>query len=121
MDVITLEAVDNQSFTFTGDSQRYLINLRTIDDTLYMDVTMNGASIISGAQCLPGQMVVPYAYLEGDGGNFIFNTTSGNNPQAANFGSSDTLLYVTAAEMAVARADNASAVTAITLTSSQAA
>lgn len=100
---IDLQAIPNQSLQFLGDGQQYDISLRTIDDCTYMDVTMNGVELITSVKCLPGQVVVPYPYLEGAGGNFIFNTASGNNPFYTNFGAGDTLLYATNAELASAR------------------
>lgn len=100
---IDLQAIPNQRIQFVGDGQQYDISLRTIDDLTYVDVTMNGTVLITAAVCVPQQLIVPYAYLEGDGGNFVFETTSGNYPNYANFGSGDVLLYATNAELATLR------------------
>lgn len=104
MNIIDLEATPNQSVTFAADGQQYNLTIRSVGDRVYMDVTMNGAVVATALKCLVGQIIMPYSYLEGGvGGNFIFNTTSGNDPQYANFGSSDILLYASVAELASVR------------------
>lgn len=118
---ITLQPIASQDLTFVADNQQYEITIRANDDIMFMDVTMNGAVVITECPCLVGQAVIPYSYLEGAGGNFIFTTASGGNPQYANFGGPDVLLYATNAEMATARALNAAALTAVTLLPNQAA
>lgn len=100
---IELQAIPNQKFNFLGDGQQYTIALRTVQDMTFMDVAMNGSTLITSCKCLPGQMVIPYDYLEGEGGNFFFQTASGNNPQYANFGGADVLLYASNAELAAVR------------------
>lgn len=86
------------------DNVSYDITLRDGGDILLMDVTANGVTVATSLPCIAGQLVMPYRYLEGAGGNFVFVTTSGNNPQSVNLGASDVLLYATAAELAAARA-----------------
>ena len=118
---ITLEATPKQNPQFIGDGQQY--NIRVWfdgDDTMFMDVTMNGAVVASSCPCLVGQMVIPYEYLEGDGGNFFFTTATGDNPNYLNFGAGDVLLYASNAEMASARASIAANAQTIALASNQA-
>jgi hypothetical protein len=104
MFTIDLKPIPNQRAQFVADGQQYDIRVFAIDDLMYMDVSLNGTTVITSCQCLAGQQVVPYDYLEALGGNFIFNTASGSNPQYANFGGADILLYATNAELAGARA-----------------
>lgn len=100
---IDLQPIPNQRIQFAGDGQQYDIDLRTIDDVTYMDVSMNGTVLISSAPCIPQQLIVPYAYLEGAGGNFVFETMNDNYPNYKNFGAGDVLLYATNAELATLR------------------
>jgi len=120
MQTIDLEVTPSQAVTFVADNQQYNVTVRSNDDMTFMDVSINGAVVATQLPCIVGQIVMPYEYLEGDGGNFIFTTASGDNPQYANFGSSDVLLYISNAELAAARAANAAAVTTITLAPNQA-
>lgn len=118
---IDLQAIAKQDIKFVADGQQYELRVWFDgDDMMFMDVTINGAVVASSCACIVGQMVMPYAYLEGAGGNFFFTTASGNNPSYLNFGAGDVLLYASAAEMAQARALNVAAATAITLASNQA-
>lgn len=117
---VTLQAIPNQEVQFVADGQQYDITIRANDDVMFMDVSMNGAVVGTQYLCLVNQMVMPYPYLEGAGGNFIFTTASGENPQYANFTGPDVLLYATNAEMAQQRAANLAAATAITLLPGQA-
>lgn len=119
---ITLQAIPSQRTQFVADGQQYDIRVWFDGlDMMFMDVTINNVLVVSSCPCLVGQMVIPYSYLEGDGGNFIWNTVSGDYPNYDNFGAGDTLLYASAAEMAQARATNAANALAITLASNQAA
>lgn len=102
---ITLQAVPRQETEFYADSQQYDIRIWWDgQDMMFMDISINGTTVASACPCLTGAMVIPYEYLEGDGGNFFWSTASGENPQYANFDSTDVLLYATNAEMATARA-----------------
>lgn len=120
MQILTLPPKPNYEFSFVADGQQYDVTLRANDDMMFMDVSMNGVVVGTQFPCLAGQVVIPYSYLEGAGGNFIFDTASGDNPQYLNFGGPDTLLYASNAELASARAANAAAAATITLASNQA-
>lgn len=118
---ITLQAIPKQETEFYADSQQYDIRIWWDgQDKMYMDVTLNGTLIAASCPCLAGAMVIPYEYLEGAGGNFFWTTASGENPQYANFGSADVLLYATNAEMATGRATIAANAQTIALASNQA-
>jgi hypothetical protein len=99
MDTIDLQAIPNQSVNFVEDGQQYNLSFRAIGDTMYVDIAMNGATIVTAIPCIANEPLIPYQYLEGDGGNFLFVTASGDNPQYDNFGSNDILMYVSAAEL----------------------
>lgn len=101
---ISLQPIPGYRTQFVADGQNYDIRIKALDDLPVMDVTRNGTLIASSLPCLIGQTVLPYRYMEGDGGNFVWSTASGNNPQFPLFGTQDILLYATAAEMASIRA-----------------
>ena len=118
---VTLQAMPNQTTSFIADGQQY--NIRVWfdgDDMMFMDVTVNSVLVAASCPCLVGQMVIPYAYLEGAGGNFFWTTASGDNPNYENFGASDVLLYASNAEMATARETIADTAQSIALAPNQA-
>lgn len=118
---IGLEAEASQRVKFLADGQAYDIRIWFDgDDMMFMDVTINGVLVAPSCPCIVGQMVLPFAYLEGAGGNFFFTTASGNNPIYTNFGAGDVLLYASHAELATERAAIKAAATAITLAPNQA-
>lgn len=93
----------NFEFTVTLEQNKYDIAIRTIGDRTYMSVDCNGADVIDGVLCVPGAIVLPYAYLEGQGGNFVWVTANDNYPNWNNFGTTDFLLYISVAELASLR------------------
>jgi hypothetical protein len=103
MQIITLQAIPNQTFAVTIDQTRYAITLRTIGDETYASITMNGTDLIDGVKCQPNQPIMPYPYLENGGGNFSFYTQNDEYPYYENFGSTHFLLYASAAELAALR------------------
>lgn len=118
---IALQAIPKYRTQFIADGQQYDIRIWFDgDDMMFMDVTMNGVVLITSCPCIVGQMVIPFSYLEGDGGNFVWTTASGDNPNYQNFGAGDVLLYASNAEMAAARAANAADLVTVTLASNQA-
>lgn len=104
MQQIPLQAIPNQNFTTTLDSQLYDITLVTDSlDNVYATILLNGEKVISGQRCLAGRPLIPYAYLEGDGGNFTFATLGDLNPASENFNNTDILWYVSNAELLALR------------------
>lgn len=104
MDFIPLENTPNQEFPITLDNNLYTLGFRTIGDLTYMDLDINGTVVISGMRCPPNQPLIPYQYLEGSGGNFIFVTQLGAYPNFTEFGITQNLVYASAAELAALRA-----------------
>jgi hypothetical protein len=103
MQNIPLQVTPNQSFPITLDNTLYTITLRTIGDLTYLDVDINGVSVVSGLRCTPNVPLIPYRYMEGAGGNFAF-ATSGEYPNYEQFGVTQLLIYATVAELAALRA-----------------
>ena len=101
---ITLQATPKQNPQFYADGQQYNIRVWWDGaDMMFLDVTINGTVVATSLPCIVGQMVMPYAFMEGAGGNFFWQTASGDNPIYTNFGTNDILLYASAAEMAAVR------------------
>ena len=64
----------------------------------------DGQAIVDSVRCAPMIPLIPYAYLEGDAGNFCFTTQDDAYAHYSRFGGQDILHYMTAAELAAIRA-----------------
>lgn len=104
MQLIPLQNTPNQSFPITLDNNLYTITLRTIGDLTYLDVGINGVTVLSGLRCPANQPLIPYQYLENGGGNFAFFTPNGVYPNYLEFGVTQDFIYASAAELAALRA-----------------
>ena len=103
---ISLLNQPNQELSFSfDDKQRYVVKLNALstDDSGYgimaATIDLNETRIISGVTVFPESLVIPYPYLEGDGGNLIFTSIDDNNIWYSLFNSSQNLYYLTADEV----------------------
>lgn len=98
-DVPLIQAA-NQSFTMRSDSARFEVSLRDCQTCMAVDITRDGERIVSGHRALPLSPLIPFQYLEGDAGNFYFDTgETGELPDWRKFGTLHFLLFATAAEI----------------------
>lgn len=102
---IPLENVSNQSLSIQIDDIRYYIRFRDIGGMMSADMSIDDQLIFEGVRVVGGYPLIPYKYLEGDGGNFIFLTELGDIVYWDRFGITQSLLYFSAEELAVIRAD----------------
>lgn len=102
---IPLEVIPNQSLSIQLDEVRYGIRLRDIGGMMSADISIDDQLIIEGLRVVGGFPLIPYKYLEGDGGNFIFLTELGDLVYWDQFGITQSLLYFSAEELEVIRAD----------------
>lgn len=79
------------------------MRLTTGAGILAVGLDRNGVALLRGARALSGEPVIPYAHLQT--GNFIFVTLNGEAPWYSQFGVSQTLVYLDAAEIAALSAD----------------
>lgn len=100
---LPLDAIPNQSLSIRLDDRRYVITLRDIGDMMAVTIERDDVTLISGVRACAGSPLIPYPYLMGDAGNFIFtNTVPGNAPRWEYFGAACFLLYLSAADLEVA-------------------
>ena len=101
--IINLEAIPNQSLSIQLDSFRYGIRLRDISGMMAVDISINDELIIEGQRVVGGFPLIPYQYLEENGGNFVFLTELGDIVYWDQFGISQSLLYYTPEELEIVR------------------
>lgn len=95
---IELQQAPNQSFSIDIDGVTFDITLKTASYTV-ADVYIGSDLVISGVRVMPYRPIVPYEYLEQGAGNFFFVTDNGEYPSYSEFGMTQSLVYLTAAEV----------------------
>lgn len=98
MRVIPLARVANQSFTLTLDNVRWGVSVKEARGVMCADVTRDGVTLVRGSRLAAGEAVIPYRYLQT--ANFIFVTIDDELPAWRQFGVSQTMVYLTADEIA---------------------
>lgn len=97
MQLISLSAIANQSFTVQLDSNIYEMTLNEINGLMAATLTINGTVVISGTRLVPETPILPYRYQEN--GNFILFTEEDEYPYYTEFGVTQYLLYLSQAEI----------------------
>lgn len=95
---IALQQTPNQSFSLDVDGLTFDITLKTATYTV-ADVYIGNELIISGTRVMPYRPIVPYEYLLQEAGNFFFITEDGEYPMYDQFGTTQSLVYLTADEV----------------------
>ena len=88
----------NQDFDVTIDeiNNNFHIYLQTINNLLYLTVSVNDVQIGDPFVCYPNQPVIPYPYIaEQIGGNLIFTCEEDNYPYYENFNVTCRLYFYT--------------------------
>jgi hypothetical protein len=96
---IPLQAVANQSLTVTLEGSRFALTLKETHGVMALDVERDGVELLRGHRIVPAAPLLPYRFLQ-DGGNFVLLTENDELPYYTQFGFSQQLVYLTAAEVA---------------------
>ncbi len=95
---IPLAAIPNQSLSIQLDTRRYEITLKAAENIMAITIKRNEILLVQGKRCTPHVLLLP-SYQEDNAGNFVFETKDGDYPDYRKFDSTQSLLYVTAAEL----------------------
>lgn len=98
MRVVPLANIPNQVFTVTLDGARWVLAIKEANAVMVADVSLDGTVLLSGTRVLAGEALIPYRFLQH--GNFLALTSGDNLPWWSQFGVSQVLVYLSAAEMA---------------------
>lgn len=97
MRTIPIVATPNQSLSIRVDNIRLVLRIKEASGVMVADLERDGEIIISGTRVLAGEPIIPYRYLED--GNFLLLTINDELPDWNAFGASQSLVYMTAAEV----------------------
>ena len=100
---IPLNPVPNQSFTVTLDNNNWGITIKTVDFLTVVSLTLNNMDVVDSAHAVAGALIIPAQYLEQNSGNFFFTTAEQQIPFYNQFGLTQSLLYISASELAAFR------------------
>ncbi len=100
---LPLQAIANQAFSVLLDEQSYRVALNKTQGVMSATISINDEVIVSGSRVFADVPLIPYFYLEGDGGNFLFSTEADAIPDFEQFDVTQFLFYLTAAEVESAR------------------
>lgn len=98
MRTIPIAAVPSQSLSIRVDNVRIVLRIKEANGVMIADVERDNTAVISGTRVLAGEPIIPYRYLEE--GNFLVLTIDDELPDWREFGISQSLIYITADEVA---------------------
>jgi len=98
MDVVGLERIPNQEFSVRLGGRRFVLRIKEAAGVMVADVLVDGEIVLLGTRIVAGTPIIPYRYLEA--GNLLLLTEGGQLPDYAQFGITQTLVYLSAAEIA---------------------
>jgi uncharacterized protein DUF6983 len=99
---INLQPIPNQSLSIRLDDNLYDITVKEARGVMSFTLVRNDIPIVSGLRMLPNAPLIPYRYLEA--GNFVMLCDNEEYPFYTDFGDSQSLVYLSDAEIAVIRA-----------------
>jgi len=101
MQSISLQAIPNQAFAVVLDNNQWAFTLKATNGVMSVSITLNNVAILDSIRAVANGLIIPYKYLES--GNFMFLTQNFQLPDYMQFGITQQLIYISAAELAVLR------------------
>ncbi len=110
MQAIPIQAIPNQSFSIVLDNNQWGFDLRATNGVTSVSLTLNNIVVIENMRAVANSVIIPSRYEES--GNFLFLTQNFALPDYTQFGTTQLLVYITAAELTAARTPPAGIITA---------
>ena len=98
MQVIELQNIPNQQFTYIVNDKTFLVQLRTIQDATFASIFLDGEPLLYSQICTPNNFINLYRYISA-GGKFYFKCVDNEYPYYTKFGNSQQLLFYTEDEL----------------------
>ena len=110
MQTITIQAIPNQKFSVPLDGNQWDLEIRTTNGCVSVSAARNGEAIMSNIRVVAGTRVLPAKYQEA--GNFVFITQNYEIPDYTKFGITQSLIYISQAELDIVRTRDTGIITA---------
>lgn len=103
---IALEKIANQQLSINLEGSRFEISVTSSPELCCATITRDDVVIVSGQRIIAKSFIIPYQYLEGGKGNFMFvpSGDSDNIPYYTDFGDTFVFAHFSDAEMEAIRA-----------------
>lgn len=98
---VGIATLANQALSIQLDERFYEIELREANGVMSASITRDGVVLISNVRVTAGTPLLPYRYQEA--GNFVMTTDGEAIPYWDQFGVTQFLVYLSAAEVAAYR------------------
>jgi hypothetical protein len=104
---VAIQAVPNQDFSIQLGEDRYDFTIKEANGCMVASVTRDNVPLVSNVRLVAGSPVLPYRYQER--GNFVLTTPADELPYYLQFGVTQFLVFLDAAELAALREENGTA------------
>lgn len=111
MQQIPISAIPNQSLVVIIDDATWGIEIRAAAGVMAVSLTRDGVPVAENARGVSGSFILQADYQEA--GNFFFVTQNFELPDYTKFGVSQSLVYISASELAAIRAPKPPPITAV--------
>ena len=98
---VGIATLANQALSIQLDERFYEIELREANGVMAATIARDGVTLVSAMRLTAGTPILPYRYQEA--GNFIMTTDGEALPYYDQFGVTQFLVYLSAAELAAYR------------------
>ncbi len=98
MQTIPIQAIPQQTFSYVDPSNNtWSIGIRNVGMQMAFSFSRNGVVLIQNVCAVAGYRIIPYDYLET--GNFVLITKSFQIPDYTQFGTTQTLVFLSEADI----------------------
>lgn len=99
--VISFLPLPSQKITAVLDGYNYALTIKTISaENTIATLSRDGVVIVEGARIVANRPILRHTYQVAQGGNFLIITQNEELPDYPQFGTTQQLVYVSAAELA---------------------
>lgn len=106
MQNIPIQAIPNQEFSIVLDNNQWDFIIKSTNGAIAVSLTLNQVSVIENLRAVANTRIIPSEYEEA--GNFAITTLNQDLPDYTQFGITQNLIYISAAELAILRTPPAS-------------
>lgn len=101
MQAIPIQAIPNQAFSILLDTNQWDFEIKTTNGMVSVSLTLNGVVLIENLRAVTNGRIIPSKYEEA--GNFAIIAQNQNVPDYTQFGTTQTLVYISPTDLTAAR------------------
>lgn len=109
MQTIPIQALTSQSFNISLDDNQWDITIKYTEGTISVTLYLNTVLVIQNTRAVANEKIIPAKYQEN--GNFAIITQNNEIPDYLKFGVTQSLVYISADELAALRSNQPTIIT----------